>query len=46
MLTVQAYDRGLFYLFIVTDGTKENTYNYEFLKQPPEGVELSDYLQN
>jgi hypothetical protein len=46
MLTVKAYSLETCYRFVVTDGTEENTYTYDFVKQPPEGVTTSEYLQN
>jgi hypothetical protein len=46
MLTVTAVDTGISYLFTVTDGTEENTYQYEFSKQVPEGLTKNQYLQN
>ncbi|MDP4170139.1 MAG: hypothetical protein Q8906_05970 [Bacillota bacterium] len=46
MLTVNAIDTGIFYEFTVTDGTKENTFIYNFAKTPPDSVENQVYLQN
>lgn len=46
MLTVKAYDTGIFYEFTVTDGTEENTFVYDYVKQPPDGATTDEYLQN
>lgn len=46
MLTTKAYENMTDYLFIVTDGTKENTFEYRWGKTPPEGQDLTTYLQN
>jgi hypothetical protein len=46
MLTVKAYSKENCYEFVVTDGTEENTYTYDYSKYPPEGVSTSDYLQS
>jgi hypothetical protein len=46
MLTVKVYSLEQVYRFIVTDGTEENTYTYDYTKQPPEGQTTQEYLQN
>jgi hypothetical protein len=46
MLTVTAVETALSYILTVTDGTKEQTYQYEWGKEPPEGQTLTEYLQS
>lgn len=46
MLTTTAVETGSEYIFTVTDGTAENTFVYEWGKQPPEGQTKSEYLQS
>jgi hypothetical protein len=46
MLTVKAVSLPNCFEFTVTDGTEENTYTYDYVKTPPEGVTTADYLQN
>jgi hypothetical protein len=46
MLTISAVESTVAYIFTVTDGTDENTFIYEWGKEPSEGVELADYLQS
>jgi hypothetical protein len=44
MLTVKAYSLETCYRFVVTDGTEENTYTYDYVKTPPDGITTQDYL--
>lgn len=46
MLITKIYGNPTDYLFIVTDGTEENTFEYRWGKTPPEGQTLTEYLQN
>lgn len=46
MLALKVYEKPVEYLFCVTDGTEENTFEYRFRKEPPEGQTLETYLQS
>jgi len=46
MLTVKAYEESTNYLFVVSDGTEENTFEYRWGKTPPPGQLLDEYLQS
>lgn len=46
MLQTKAYSNLTDYLFVVTNGTEENTFEYRWGKEPSEGQDLQTYLQN
>jgi hypothetical protein len=46
MLTVKAYSLPTCYEFVVTDGTPENTYTYDYTKDVPDGQTAQEYLTN
>ncbi|KJR97946.1 MAG: hypothetical protein VR68_11585 [Peptococcaceae bacterium BRH_c4a] len=46
MLITKAYENPTNYLFIITDDTQEDTFEYMWGKTPPEGQTLEQYLQN
>lgn len=46
MLTVTAKETSIAYIFTVTDGTEENTFIYEWGKQPPAAQTKTQYLQS
>lgn len=45
MLTTTAVENTTEYIFTVTDGTPENTFEYRWGKEPPEGQTITEYLQ-
>ena len=46
MLNTKIYESTGEYNLIVTDDTGENTFEYSFSKEIPEGQTLQEYLQN
>jgi len=44
MLTTKAYELETMYKFEVTDGT--HSYEYNYVKDAPEGQTVTEYLQN
>lgn len=46
MLTTKASETATEYIFSVTDGTEENTFEYRWGKMPPAGQTIEQYLQN
>ncbi len=45
-LTTTAKETSTEYIFTVTDGTPENTFEYRWGKTLPEGQTVQQYLQN
>ena len=46
MLTTKVFEDSTAYMFSVTDGTEDNTFEYKWGKTPPEGQNLTTYLKN
>lgn len=45
MLITTAVETASAYVFTVSDGTDENTFVYEWGKEPPEGQTKTEYLK-
>jgi sugar/nucleoside kinase (ribokinase family) len=46
MITVTAIETATAYIFTTTDGSVENTFVYEWGKEPPDGQTEEEYLQS